>query len=44
MGVGKSHEIAFSMAVQRNFNVSLSRAHYDTRFTKSNKMIKASDA
>ena len=42
MDVGKSHEIAFSMTVI--FNVSLSRAHYDTLFTKRDKMIKACDA
>ena len=43
-GCRKSHEIAFSMTVQRNFNVSLPRAHYDTLFTERDKMIKACDA
>ena len=42
--VGKSHEIAFNMTVQRDFKVNLSRAHYDTLFTKKGKMIKGSEA
>ena len=43
-GCGKSHEIAFSMTVQMDFKVNLSRAHYDTLFTKKGKMIKACEA
>ena len=39
--MGKSHETAFSLTFQRNFNVSLLRAHYDTKFTERAKMIKA---
>ena len=42
--VGNSHEIAFIMTVQRDFNVSLSRAHYNTLFTVRDKMVKACDA
>ena len=44
MDVEKLHEIAFSMTVQRVFKVNLSRAHYDTLFTKRDKMIKACEA
>ena len=44
MDGGKSHEIAFNMTVQRDFNVGLSIAHYDTHFTDRDKMIKACDA
>ena len=41
MDVGKSHEIAFSMTVQRDFQCSLLKAHYDTLFTERGKIIKA---
>ena len=41
MDVGKSHEFAFSMTVQRDFQ---SQSHYDTLFTKRDKMIKACEA
>ena len=44
MDVGKYHEIAFSMTVQRDFKCQLSRAHYDTLFTERDTVIKACDA
>ena len=40
----KSHEIAFSMTVQRDFQCKSLIAHYNTLFTEKDKIIKACDA
>ena len=44
MDEGKSHEIAFSMTVQRDFQCQSLNSSYDTLFTERDKMIKACDA
>ena len=44
MDVGKSHEIAFSMTVQRDFQSQSLKSYYDTLFTKRDKIIKACEA
>ena len=45
MGVGKSHEIAFSMTVQRDFSKSISQELITTHFfTERDTMIQACEA
>ena len=44
MNVGKFHEIAFSMTVQRDFQCHSLKSSLRTLFTKRDKKIKACDA
>ena len=44
MDEGKSHAIAFSMTVLRDFQSQSLNSSYDTLFTERDKMIKACDA